>query len=115
MRFISLHEFIKHVYARNGHNMYLCVTAKRHYGVGGRYAMVKLLEESYPGVIYGRHWPEQNFASAECLSFEIIRERYTDETGDVAKPFTRPELVQKLLRQPDRLIVLPDAPDVPGW
>lgn len=54
MQLVLLSEFVEEIYEHSfGCTEFLCHVAYGCYGPGGKYVMVKLLEEEFPGRCYG--------------------------------------------------------------
>ena len=102
MRTVQLHEFIKNVYQEylTQQHDYLCSAAEELYGVGGRYALAKLLEESFPGRAYsGWAKPGVPWSLGATLPIDSMTDGYD----------LRENFVAKLLEQPDRTLVIPEV------
>ena len=107
MKTVQLHEFIANV-ADQAHCLgklhYLCPAARSRYGLGGKYAMAKLLEESFPGRVYGE--PDA-WWWMHCIT-EGIYQMHPDNYFQTDRDVLRKQLIAKLLAQPDRTLVLPE-------
>lgn len=110
MKTVQLHEFIANVADQAyclGQLHYLCLAADKVYDLGGKYAMAKLLEESFPGRVYGSpddlDWTDWK----GCLATGIYS-MHPDNYFQTDRDILRRQLIAKLLAQPDRTLVLPE-------
>ena len=107
MKTVKLHEFIANVADQAyclGQLHYLCLAADKVYGLGGKYAMAKLLEESFPGRVYGA---SHDMSWMYCLTTGIYY-MHPVNYFQTDRDILRKQLIAKLLAQPDRTLVLPE-------
>lgn len=109
MRVISLHEFANSLNSeyrartQDKSNQYLCTIAKHLYGDGAEHTVQSLLRECYPQSI-------DEFYKRDCGTMAMERYFCLDSKHPVTPPHhkvLRWRFLDRLLRQPDRLIVIP--------